>query len=510
MGVPSHTMPMVYPLYLIAFIVAIGFAVAFTYVVRNFALARGWAKGPASERHIHTAAMPRVGGVAIYLVVVGASAGFLTHLRLSGEADAQQLARLSWLLAPATVVFLAGLYDDFRSAGPVLKLGSQAVAGALLYAIGFRFSITPQIIPYEMGGAVTLLLTVLWTVLITNSFNLIDGVDGLAAGSALFSTLSMFTVALALQNSGIALLTAIVAGATVGFLRFNFSPATIFLGDCGSQFLGFVAAALSLAGVTQQKSSTVVAVAIPVIAFGFPIVETTISVLRRVIAGQPIFGADREHMHHQLIKLGFSQRSVFGIACVVSAVFGLLSLLLLSPGSAPIAIVLTVVGIGLAFGIHHLRYHEFFEIGRIARRTLEQGPIIVNNLRVRRASEQISAAGSFREVRKALRNAFEESAFDGFEVHLESHASGRRLMDAWEREGAAAARWSMTVDLVDGRGERYGDLTLKRAQHTQLYVDIDLIAAELAPGLVSAAKRILEPATVASARAMVAAATGEA
>jgi UDP-GlcNAc:undecaprenyl-phosphate GlcNAc-1-phosphate transferase len=509
MGVPSHTMPMVYPLYLIAFIVAIGVAVALTYVVRNFALARGWAKGPASGRHIHTAAMPRVGGVAIYLVVVGVSAAFLAHLAAAGSVDAQQLARLSWLLAPATVVFLAGLYDDFRSAGPVLKLTSQVVAGALLYAIGFRFSITPEMIPYEMGWTLTLLLTVLWTVLITNSFNLIDGVDGLAAGSALFSTLSMFAVALALQNSGIALLTAIVAGATVGFLRFNFSPATIFLGDSGSQFLGFVAAALSLAGVTQQKSSTAVAVAIPMIAFGFPIIETTISVLRRVIAGQPIFGADREHMHHRLMKLGFSQRSIFGIACLVSAGFGLLSLLMLSPASASIGIVLTAVGIGLVFGIHHLRYHEFFEIGRIARRTLEQGPIILNNLRVRRASEQISAAGSFREVHEALRNAFEESAFDGFEVHLQSHASGRRLSNAWERDGAGVALWSMTVDLVDGRGRRYGDFTVKRAQQNQLYLDINLIAAELAPALVSAAKRILEPAVVASARAMVTAA-GEA
>ena len=128
---------------------------------------------------------------------------------------------------------------------------------------------------------------------ITNAFNLIDGLDGLAAGSALFSTLVVFVVALLGNLSLISLLTLALAGAILGFLRYNFNPATIFLGDCGSLFIGFMLSALALYGA--QKAPTIIAVAIPVVSFGLPILETSLSIVRRLISGRPVFTADREH-----------------------------------------------------------------------------------------------------------------------------------------------------------------------------------------------------------------------
>src|SRR5437660_12732172 len=188
-------------------------------------------------------------------------------------------------------------------------------------------------------------LTILWVLAITNAFNLIDGLDGLAAGSALFSTLVAFVVALLNGHSLVTVMTIALAGAILGFLRYNFNPATIFLGDSGSLFIGFMLSALALAGA--QKTPTIVAVAIPVVSFGLPVLETLLSVVRRFLSGQPLFAADRGHIHHRLLELGFSQRQVVLILYVVSAVCGLLSLFLLYPSGPMVGIGLFVIDGGV-------------------------------------------------------------------------------------------------------------------------------------------------------------------
>jgi UDP-GlcNAc:undecaprenyl-phosphate GlcNAc-1-phosphate transferase len=475
-------------------VAALGLAVGCTYTVRNTALARGWARLPDSDRHVHTTAIPRLGGVAILLTFGLITALFLTYARIAGLISPQNIKQLAFLLVPAMVVFSGGLYDDFRSATPWLKFGTQIVAGALLFTGGFRVALTPRIAYHHGGWLATLILTIFWTVLITNAFNLIDGLDGLAAGSALFSTLAMFVVALVMHNGTVALLTAVLAGATVGFLRYNFNPATIFLGDCGSQFLGFMLAALSLIDARQQKSSTIIAIAIPLLAFGFPIVEATISVLRRLISGQPIFTADRQHIHHKLMARGLSHRSAVVLLYVVSAAFSLLSLPLLSPGAAPIAIVLAIVGIGITVGVQHLRYHEFFEIGRIARRTLDQPQVIVNNLLVRRASEALWTAADLDGIRSALHTAFAHTDFDAFELQLSSrHYPALSLSHEWNRSAARQPLFNLTLDLLHTDGSRLGALVLKRDQQSPLLMDINLLSAELIPALAAAGQRVLHP-----------------
>jgi UDP-GlcNAc:undecaprenyl-phosphate GlcNAc-1-phosphate transferase len=300
-----------------------------------------------------------------------------------------------------------------------LKFAAQAVAAAMLFAGGMRILDLPVLFgQHTFPWFIGLPLTVLWVVAITNAFNLIDGLDGLAAGSALFSTLVFFIVALVNHSWLGSLMSVALAGAILGFLRFNFNPATIFLGDSGSLFIGFLLSALALAGA--QKAPTFVAVAIPVVSFGLPILETLLSILRRLISGRPIFTADREHIHHRLLEMGFSHRQVVIVLYAVSALFALLSLFLLWPTGSTLGLVLAIVGTGIWLGVQHLNYPEFGELRRVAQRTMDQRQIVINNLAVRRAVEELKVAGDFAQVRSILTAAFETNDFDGFELHLRS------------------------------------------------------------------------------------------
>jgi UDP-GlcNAc:undecaprenyl-phosphate GlcNAc-1-phosphate transferase len=478
---------MLYHIYVLAFVVATGCAIAFTFVIRNIALAHGWTRPPASDHHIHRSPIPRLGGIAVYLSVFFVTAALRGYLHLNGITEAAPLAKLASLALPATIIFLAGLCDDIRPLRPLLKLSAQVLAGVLLFAENFRIA-TSHIGPPTLDWAISLVATIAWTILVTNAFNLIDGLDGLAAGSALCSTVTMFIVALAAHNSLVALLATILAGSTLGFLRYNFNPATIFLGDGGSQFLGFMLAALSLTGATQQKSSTMITVAVPFLAFGFPIFETGISILRRFISGQPIFSADRQHIHHKLLARGFSQRGAVVLLYGITAILGLFSVLL-SSNSTPVSVVLVLLGIAFIVFIQRLGYHEFVEIGRIARRTFEQRPLIINNLTIRRCSEELSRAHDFRSLITTLETTFAQGPFHGFELALHGPSS-TRLAHSWARATASHASWTITLDLISHDREPIGAFTLTRSQHTPLHLDVNLLTAELAPALVTAAQRL--------------------
>src|SRR4029077_2753733 len=290
-------------------------------------MGRGWVAPPLQERDLHENPLPRLGGVSIFLsFLISLGIALLATRRFPGLVSGPFLQVLLTILAPGTIVFLLGIYDDIHSVGPYTKFAVQAVAAIMLFAGGLRIRDLPVLfgarhLPWPIG----LPITVLWVIGITNAFNLIDGLDGLAAGSALFSTLVVFVVAIFSGSSLVSLLTIALAGAILGFLRFNFNPATIFLGDCGSLFVGFMLSALALVGATQ-KAPTVIAVAIPVVSFGLPILETVLSIFRRLISGKPVFTADREHIHHKLLQLGMSDRKVVIVLYAVSAVFALLSL----------------------------------------------------------------------------------------------------------------------------------------------------------------------------------------
>jgi len=344
-------------------------------------------------------------------------------------------------------------------------------------------------------------LTVLWVVAVTNAFNLIDGLDGLAAGSALFSTMVFFVVALVIHSWLGALMSVTLAGAILGFLRFNFNPATIFLGDSGSLFIGFLLSALALEGA--EKAPTFVAVAIPVVSFGLPILETALSVARRLISGRPIFTADREHIHHKLLQMGLSHRQVVIVLYAVSGVFAMLSLFLLWPTGSTLGLVLAVVGTGVWLGLQHLNYLEFGELRRVAQRTIEQRQIVINNLSVRRAAEELKAADNFDQVRSILVAAFEGNDFDAFELHATHplsdhvHSFDPKPRVHWSRFPHMKAisgepSWKLTLDLVTTSNQPRGSLVVYRAYSDRdLQLDVNLLTSKFPAVLADALDRVM-------------------
>jgi UDP-GlcNAc:undecaprenyl-phosphate/decaprenyl-phosphate GlcNAc-1-phosphate transferase len=498
-------MRIIYP---VVFVLSILFSFLLTRTVRRISVSQGWAVAPSSDRHVHCSSIPRLGGIAIYLsfiavlaILLGALAYFQAPVDISPRT-------VLYILVPATLVFLVGIYDDFNPLRPPLKFAAQAVAGAMLFFGGFQVFQLPLLFGGYRFGWLALPLTILWVLWITNAFNLIDGIDGLAAGSALFSTIVVFVVALVGGNQLVSLLTIALAGSVLGFLRFNFNPATIFLGDCGSLFIGFMLAALALAGM--QKTPTMVAVAIPIVSFGLPILETVISVTRRYLNGQPIFGADREHIHHKLLDRGLSQKQVVVILYGVSALCGLLSLFLLYPSGPTVGIVLFVVGAGIWMGVQHLGYHEFFELKRVAQRTIDQKKIMKNNLAVRRAIRALSKAQDSEQMYKALTSAFEANDFDGFQLccsftRFESPIDARsncleqghrdclqwRKADGVNLADALPYAWTMTLDLVTSEKRRCGYFSLYRVYNDKpLMADINLLTSGFHLALGDAVSRI--------------------
>jgi len=311
--------------YCVTFIVSLLLSFLLTRYLRDQALSRGWKTRQVRERDVHTAPIPRLGGVAIFICVMGVVAVLMAFSRFGKFFEPRIILSI---LLPGLLIFLLGLYDDLFSVGPWLKFGVQVMAAVAVFFAGFRVIELPILLGNRsLGFAGSLVATVFWVLLITNAFNLVDGLDGLAAGSALFSTLTVVVISLVNGRVMIGLVGLALVGAILGFLRFNFNPATIFLGDCGSLFIGFTLSVLALVGA--GKSSTAVAVAIPVVSFGLPILETGISVVRRFLSGQPLFAPDRHHIHHKLLERGLSQRQVVVILYGVSALFGLLSALLL-------------------------------------------------------------------------------------------------------------------------------------------------------------------------------------
>jgi UDP-GlcNAc:undecaprenyl-phosphate GlcNAc-1-phosphate transferase len=488
--------------YLGTFVGALILSFISTKIVRDLAVKNGWVAAPAQERHLHITALPRLGGIAIVFSFLLATGVALAAGRLFHPISASfSLHPLVTILPPAILIFMLGVYDDIRTAGPFLKFFVQAVAGAMLFGGGLRILDIPLLFgAHQFSWMVGLPLTIFWVIAITNAFNLIDGLDGLAAGSALFSTLVMFVVAILGNASLLSLITLALAGAVLGFLRYNFNPATIFLGDCGSLFMGFMLSALSLYGA--QKAPTLIAVAIPLVSFGLPILETSLSVLRRLISGRPVFTADREHIHHKLLEHGWSHRQVVIILYGVSAVFAMLSLFLLWPTGSTLGLVLAVLGTGIWLGVQHLGYLEFGELRRVAQRTIEQRHIFVNNLAIRRATEELKVAEGFHQVGRILVAAFDSNDFDGFELRTDSaFEHGLQLMDddksqlRWSKRGVLIAPelgnvWSISLELISSRARHCGNLTIFRHySNRDLQLDINLLTTAFAMNLADALQR---------------------
>jgi UDP-GlcNAc:undecaprenyl-phosphate GlcNAc-1-phosphate transferase len=490
--------------YLVVFAASLLLSFVLTWYVRNLATEHGWFAHPDADRHLHNIPVPRLGGIAIFLsFLVSIGIGlFIGWVRPSLSAGFSA-GTLGTILLPGLLIFLLGVYDDVRTVGPYFKFTIQAIAGSMLFAGGLRILGLPVLFGFHHFSVfIGLPVTIVWVLAVTNAFNLIDGLDGLAAGSALFSTLVVFAVALLGHSGPVSLMALALAGAILGFLRFNFNPATIFLGDCGSLFIGFMLSAMALQGA--QKAPTIIAVAIPVVSFGLPILETGLSLVRRFISGRPVFTADREHIHHKLLQRGLSHRQVVIVLYAVSAVFALLSLFLLWPTGSTLGLVLAVLGTGVWIGVQHLNYLEFGELRRVAQRTFEQREIFVNNLAIRRATEELKVASDYQQVCRILTAAFSSNDFDGFELLPKARTdltdtrgqmstSGDHAL-RWKKPGSRLGQemWSLTLDLVAANNRRHGSMTIYRLySRRDLQLDINLLTSLFPLVLANAIDRVM-------------------
>ena len=276
---------------------------------------------PKDARRVHTKPMPRFGGMAIF---IGTMAVIMVFL----EKDSQ----LWGVILSGTLMYLVGVVDDLKGIPAKVKLLGQIACATILYCFSIRITTMANLLPWGPGlirfpVVISFLVTVVWIVGVTNAVNLIDGLDGLAAGVCCIASLSIaYTAHLHDRMTTCSIMSAL-AGACVGFLMFNFNPAKIFMGDSGSLFLGYMLASVSLLGDTPLKSTTVLATLVPICVLALPLFDTTFAILRRLVTHRPIMEADRGHLHHRIMAIGWGQRRTVLILYCISGVMGVAAIL---------------------------------------------------------------------------------------------------------------------------------------------------------------------------------------
>ncbi len=305
-----------------AFAVSFLFTFAATPLVTKLAYKIGAIDVPKDSRRMHKKPIPRIGGLAMVF-------GFFVAVLCFGEID----SRLAATLAGAGIIIIMGIIDDCKDLDARIKFVVQIIA-ALVVVIGGNIKIdvvtNPNMFsdnPYwVLPGWFSIAITVFWIVFITNAVNFIDGLDGLAAGVSAIMSVSLVFIALRVGEFPIAIVGVALMGCCFGFLPFNFNPAKIFMGDTGSTFLGFMLATLSVQGVF--KSYAIISFAVPLIMLGLPLFDAAFAMIRRIAHGKSPMEADRGHLHHRLIDMGFSQKQTVFILYAISGVLGITAVLL--------------------------------------------------------------------------------------------------------------------------------------------------------------------------------------
>jgi len=357
---------------IVAFAAAALFGLAVTPVVIRLAFVVGAVDQP-NERKTHAKPMPRLGGVAVLgSLVVALTVLFLVNPDLAAHTLGWGSAGPAIALAALLMLGL-GIWDDIKTLGPGLKFLAQLAIASLVYfaGAGIKFISFPNVAGLLEVPVIQYAITVLWIIGVTNAVNLIDGLDGLASGVGMIACLTIAPIAYLNADVGTAIIALLLAGALLGFLKYNFNPAKIFLGDSGSLVLGFALAMLSIKSST--KASTAFAIVIPILALGLPIMETFLSMLRRLLksalpgAAHPatirgklkaMFLPDNGHIHHRLIAAGYSHRKAVLTLYIVSCTLGAGAFALSVVHSVTSSLILFVVGGAVVLGVRQLRYTE--------------------------------------------------------------------------------------------------------------------------------------------------------
>jgi UDP-GlcNAc:undecaprenyl-phosphate GlcNAc-1-phosphate transferase len=438
---------------IVAFLLAALVSVVLTPLARALATRLGVLDRPSEARKVHKAPIPRLGGLAILVGTLAPLAGLYFYRNALSEivyADGRQVAAL---LTATFLVVLVGVLDDVRGVSQKLRFGVELVAALIVYWGGFRIDgVYVPIIGHVELGLLALPATVLWVVAVINALNFTDGLDGLAAGTAVLAGLTLLVFALSYHNYVAGMFSASIAGAAFGFLLFNFHPATVYMGDTGSMFLGLALAVASIG--SSQKSATMVALLGPALALGLPIGDTILRVVRRSILGRPWFPADRKHVHHRLLDLGLSQRSatlaLYGTTTVFCA-----AALVIAHGSRWMAVGVGFFVVGLVvFAVRRLGYVELNHFTQIRRR---QSGAMAEDLAsdVEERMTEIARQGAGRESGEYCEAFWRETVelaesllLDRVELVLSpAHAALARRPHLWRRsadEGSGKA----TLDLV--------------------------------------------------------------
>jgi len=326
--------------YFIAFISAVIISFIMTPPARKLAIKVGALDVPKDARKIHKKPMPYFGGLAIYVSIIACMFVYMPHTRTN-----------LFTMAGATIIVLTGVVDDMYGMPAKIKMLMQLIAAAVAITGGVQIHFISN--PLSATGISYLLdwlsipISLFWIVGITNTINLIDGLDGLASGVASIAATTLLFTAATMGHDFIMMQCAIIAGASLGFLPFNFNPAKIFMGDTGSLLLGYMLAVTSVSGMV--KSVAAVALAVPVFALGLPIFDTAFAIIRRYINKKPIMEADKDHLHHKLMKIGLNQRQTVLVMYFISMMLGIVAVIIADTDPFIGITVATVVVIAVFF-----------------------------------------------------------------------------------------------------------------------------------------------------------------
>jgi UDP-GlcNAc:undecaprenyl-phosphate GlcNAc-1-phosphate transferase len=427
------------PLILTLGALSIVLALVLTPLVRDY-LGKYFLDHPDGVRKKHVTPVPRVGGIAILAsyVITFAMALLLPftytqHLHLA-------LPNILPLTLVASVVFLTGLLDDLIGLAAWQKLLGIVGASVLAYLAGIHVEILLlHGLPRWLGFAIT----VIWLVGCTNAFNLIDGMDGLAAGVGLVATVAMLLAALTQNNIPLILATMPLAGCLLGFLRYNFSGASVYLGDCGSLSLGFLLGCFG--ALWSEKSVALVALTVPLLAVSIPLLDVVLSILRRFLRNRPIFQADRGHIHHRLLDRGLSPKSAVLTMYALCGLVAVLSLLASALHNQFTGLVVILFGGAVWIGIRQLDYAEFASAGRM----LFGGKfrrIIDVEARLKDFEATLCKADSVEECWSHIRAGSRDFGFHEVRMSL----SGKLFQDLHSSD-ANKPRWQLRIPLPNSQ-----------------------------------------------------------
>ncbi|HTM57813.1 MAG TPA: MraY family glycosyltransferase [Candidatus Udaeobacter sp.] len=303
-------------------------------------------------RRLHREPVPTLGGLALILSVLAVAWGARL---LPGPARALDFKPLLGYTLAALPIIALGIVDDLRGTSPLAKIGVQACSALVLSLFGYRVAqITNPLGGTLMAHALSAPLTVVWVLVVTNAINLIDGLDGLAAGVVSIAAATLWWVGHAHGDLYVMYFSAILLGATLGFLRMNFPPARVFMGDTGSQFLGLTLAAVSL--LENRKGTTALALLLPIVALGLPILDSATAFARRIIARRPFFHGDTEHIHHRVLRLGMSPRASLAVLWGLCAALGFAAAVLEPLPRRTAAWLSVLIGLAVLLAFEAIKY----------------------------------------------------------------------------------------------------------------------------------------------------------